>query len=221
MAHSNIGSPLAFSALSCIGDRADCSIACPSVPQKPWNTPKTPAAVWKRGQQATVIWHKNSRIGGFYKMAFEWDCWSQGSFKCGKSAICGRDKQGRTYTNNITVPAVFPGGAYVVAQTWYGGLHWQIQRAHHSDYYSCSFVRIQGGDIQSSYTPKFRPNLDPTTRLGQLGSLPRDVCATRSTRIPECEGGPCVPKKVQYTVPDEFADGHRPTPLSALHYFTI
>jgi len=67
-AHSNLGYPLAYSKVACKGKRRWCQGACPPV----WkglarNSPRKPAAVWRRGQRVRIVWHKNNHIDGFYR----------------------------------------------------------------------------------------------------------------------------------------------------------
>lgn len=137
-AHSNVGQPLAYNAISCKASTNWCKGSCPPLWKgKTRNTPQKPAAVWKRGQTVEIIYHKNNHVGGFYrrslvpvkymfdekwhkKTAFDFGCWQQGTFQCGKNAVCGADLKGRAYKNKITIPAVFPDGNYVFAQVWYG-----------------------------------------------------------------------------------------------------
>lgn len=140
VAHSNLGYPLPYSTISCKASESWCKGACPPLwksVQSKFDSPDKPAATWRRGESVEIVWHKNNHIGGFYrralvpvkymmdrawhqKTAFEWGCWSQGTFQCGKSAKCGGDKKGRAYKNMMTVPTVFPDGDYVFAQVWYG-----------------------------------------------------------------------------------------------------
>ncbi len=186
-----------------------------------FNSPEKPAAKWKRGDSVEITWHKNNHIGGFYrrslvpvkhmmdrdwhqKAAFEWGCWSQGTFQCGQSDKCGGDNKNRAYKNQMTVPTVFPDGDYVFAQVWYGGLHWQGKKPKYSDYYACSFVRVEGGPLTSTYKSIFTPG-------AKKRNIPAGVCATGSVRTNECGGEACESGPVKETKPAEFQNGDGPT----------
>lgn len=141
-AHSSLGEPLPYSTYACKGDTTWCKTPCPPLSrngQAPArNSPQDPAATWKRGDTVQITWHKNNHRGGFYrrslvpvkhmfdhawhkKTAFDFGCWAQGTFNCGKDTpLCGGDKKGRAYRNSIKIPSVFPDGDYVFAQVWYG-----------------------------------------------------------------------------------------------------
>ncbi len=223
-AHSNLGYPLPYSRIACKASESWCKGACPPMWKSTrgrYNSPDKPAATWRRGQRVEIVWHKNNHIGGFYrrslvpvnhmmdrkwhqKAAFEWGCWSQGTFNCGRSARCGGDKKGKAYKNIMTVPSVFPDGDYVFSQAWYGGLHWQGKRPKYSDYYACSFVRIRGGKLTPSYKATFRPGK-------KKRNIPEGVCATGSTRLMQCGGDGCEKGPVFKTKPAEFQRSSGPT----------
>lgn len=153
-------------------------------------------------------WHK--------KTAFDFGCWSQGSFNCGRNErLCGGDKKGRAYKNKVTIPSVFPDGDYVFAQVWYGGLQWQAEAPKYADYYSCSFVEIRGGKpITSSHTASFQPN--PKAKSKFLEHIPKTQCGTGSIRVNECDGEACEQKPVIGAVPEEFQNNRRPTVLASI-----
>ena len=132
-----------YNRLACKADAKWCRGACPPIWRTGWaqarNSPGRPAAVWRRGQSVDIVYHKNNHRGGLYRRslvpvqhmfdrgwhcrgAFEWGCWSQGSFKCGRSQLCGEDQFGISYKSRMKVPLVFPDGDYVFAQVWYGGV---------------------------------------------------------------------------------------------------
>ncbi len=225
-AHSSLGDPLPYSTYACKGDTTWCKTPCPPLSLRgkapARNSPEDPAATWARGDKVTITWHKNNHRGGFYrrslvpvkhmfdhdwhkKTAFDWGCWSQGSFICGKDTpLCGGDKKGKAYRNTITIPGVFPDGDYVFAQVWFGGLHWQGKAPKYADYWSCAFVKIQGGKKVDSYTPKFRPSANP--RRG----VPKGKCETGSVRPLECGGEACENGPVKHTLPEEFLGGGLP-----------
>lgn len=221
-AHSNLGYPPPYAFRSCRIASDWCERkACPPTNIAPQlNSPEKPAAVWRRGQKVTITWHKNNHIGGFYrrslvpvdhmydhkwhaKTAFDYGCWSQGTFKCTKNKVlCGGDNKNRAYRNAITIPPVFPNGDYVFAQVWYGGLHWRGKYPNHSDYFACSFVKIVGDEpvekeAMSSWTGKDKKCATGSTKPLQCGGHCGDAC-----------GGPkCPDSAVKTTVPEEFMFG--------------
>lgn len=132
-AHSNVGKPLAYNKMACKASAKWCKGACPPIWKsggaKFRNTPSNPSAVWKRGQRVEIVWHKNNHIGGFYrrslvpvkhmfkkawhdKTAFDFGCWGQGTFKCGKNKVCGADLKSLAYKNTVVIPDIFPDGDY-------------------------------------------------------------------------------------------------------------
>lgn len=172
--HYNLKHPAPYNDFQCSpASKNDpiCGPGCPTILssgiQKAHNTPATPSAVWRRGQNVTIEWHRNNHEGGFYRRslvpvdnmfdiswhartAFGWGCWSQGTFLCGglpASGSCGTDLRGLAYSNNMTVPAVFPDGDYVFAMVWYGGIDLPKRVTFFPDYYTCAFVRIEGGPL--------------------------------------------------------------------------
>lgn len=227
-AHSNVGNPLAYNPTACKASEPWCKGSCPPV----WKTGKAiarnsvekPAATWERGQKIEIIWHKNNHVGGFYrrslvpvkymfdeawhkKTAFDFGCWSQGTFQCGKSDVCGDDAKGRAYKNEMVVPSVFPDGDYVFAQVWFGGLHWMGTYSKYSDYFACSFIRIKGGTpVTSEYESTFTGK-DKTCNTGKTFPL-------------DCGGDGCIekdgkPRPAFEAVPREFENGGKPSVLAS------
>lgn len=228
-AHYNLKDPFPYNPIDC--NPPECLGPCPSVWKsghgKLRNSPSSPSRTWHRGQNVTIEWQRNNHEGGFYrrslvpvqymnsdywheKTAFEFGCWSQGRFSCGKSGElepCGTDYHGLAYRNNMTVPFVFPDGDYVFAMVWYGGLHWRLTKANFANYFTCAFVRIEGGPLKIEHYPSFnsgRSNAD---------NVP-GKCLTSSTFIGECGGVKCKRNEVQYSLPREFLAGKFPLPLS-------
>jgi len=149
--HTNIGYPKPYNKWACDQSRSWCFNApCPPIyktgPNAAINSPKNPSAVWKRGQEVSIVWHKNNHNGGFYRRslvpvnkmfdhkwhkltAFDYGCWSQGKFqcnncplqkhhkKCSYSWYCGGDKTGKAYKNKVVIPPVFPGKFIIHAKT--------------------------------------------------------------------------------------------------------
>ncbi len=140
-------------------------------------------------------WHKRT--------AFDFGCWQQGTFQCGKNAVCGADAKGKAYKNKIVVPRVFPDGDYVFAQVWYGGLHWRGTYSKYSDYFACSFIRIKGG---ASLISKYQ-----TTFTGK-----DKKCKTGKTFPLDCKGDGCGMSRSSFTaVPKEFEGGKKPYVLAS------
>ena len=224
--HSDLGYPEPYNN-ACKGDQPCVKYACPKVGWRPRNTPQRPFATWRRGQRVEIIWHKNNHSGGFYRRslvpikhmhshewhqrtAFEYGCWSQGTFKCGKRRVCGKDMKGLAYKNTMVVPDMVPDGVYAFAQAWYGGVDWRLTSPKYSDYYACSFIRIQGGNpVRWAVTPKFVPSA--TKKKG----VPMGKCRTGALRALECKGAECSHKKVKYSVPLEFLNGRKPPAVKA------
>lgn len=227
-AHFNLKHPAPYNPQAC--NPPNCPGPCPAI----WktggarvrNTPSTPSAVWRRGESVTVQWHRNNHDGGMYRrsfvpvehmhdrdwhdsMAFDWGCWSQGRFSCPATGIfkpCGTDKGKEAYHNSFEVPAVLPDGDYVFSMVWFGGVHFELEKAGFDDYYTCAFVTIQGGDFAESYTPTFTPGQDRMN--GKDGT-----CLTTSTFPRECGGTKCEDRKPFRTVAKPFEGGKSPAPL--------
>lgn len=225
-AHFNFKHPFPYNRISCKSTEPWCQNACPPIWRtggaKARNSPRNPSATWRRGQHVTIEWHKNNHVGGFYRRslvpvkhmfspywhkrtAFEFGCWSQGSFYCGKSPSCGTDKRGIAYRNKMIVPKVVPNGDYVLAMVWYGGFDWLRDRAVFSDFYACSFVRIRGGPLLRSHTPVF--NAGRSKRNG----IPYGMCGSCSVSVNECGGHPCKKRKPGPLKPVEFQNRRPPT----------
>lgn len=218
-AHFNFYKPMPYNPIDC--NKPDCQGPCPPIWKtgraKARNSPSNPSATWQRGQNVQIEWNRNNHEGGYYrrslvpvkymnsfdwhkKTAFEWGCWNQNRYFCGFKKECGTDKKGMGYRNTMTVPKTFPDGDYVFAMLWYGGLHWRRNKAHFSDYHSCAFVRIKGGELVSKHTPTF-------VRGTNHRKVKAGTCASTSSFIGECGGGPCDKNKVTEDVPGVFRNG--------------
>lgn len=218
-AHYNLIYPHPYNPIDC--NRPDCSGPCPPV----WpGQSRKPVATWKRGDWVQIQWNRNNHEGGFYKRSlvpvkfmhngyyhkktsFEWGCWAQGRYMCGKKRSCGTDNRGFAYRNWMQVPTVFPDGDYVFAMTWFGGLHWQRKKAHFSDYYTCSFVRIRGGVKKKYWKPRFVPGTSHR-------NVPKGKCASTSLFLHECKGQECKNNPVYISRPGVFRGKRQPPALS-------
>ncbi len=127
LAHYNLIYPRPYNPIDC--NLPDCPGPCPPV----WKAhSRRPVATWKRGQWVRISWNRNNHEGGFYKRAlvpvkymhnrywhkktsFEWGCWAQNRYMCGRKRSCGTDRRGFAYRNFMQVPTVFPDGDYVVS----------------------------------------------------------------------------------------------------------
>lgn len=220
-AHYNIKSPAPYNPIDC--NPPQCRGPCPPIwsrgKARARNSPSNPSAVWRRGQEVTIDWHRNNHEGGFYrrtlvpvkymnskawhkKMAFDWGCWEQGRFMCGKSAPCGTDKKGFAYRNKMRVPNVYPDGDYVFGMVWYGGVHFRRKRGFFSDYYTCSYVRIKGGALAASHTPTYTPGRSHRR-------VPAGQCLTSKLNIGQCGGEECTGPTFN-AVPGVFSNGKTP-----------
>ena len=124
------------------------------------------------------------------KFTFQISCWSSGLHKCESrnKHVCGNDKEGMAYRAPITVPTAYPDGIYVLGWAWYGGGDFKDDSLF-GDYYSCSFVKIEGGArLSSSSKPVFAPGLN---------TKHRDGCLSSTDRVGVCKREPCRGHKVQ------------------------
>lgn len=203
----------------------DCRGPCPPI----WktgggaarNSPSRPSRVWRRDTHVTIEWHRNNHEGGFYrrslvpvkhmndykwheKTAFEWGCFTQNRYYCGKKSACGTDKEHFAYRNSMRVPSVFPDGDYVFAMVWFGGIHWRRNRGFFSDYWTCAFVRIEGGALKEAHTPTFNAGKN------HRANVPKGKCAATSNWVGQCGGYPCKRNPVWASEPGAFEAGKTP-----------
>lgn len=225
-AHFNLRSPMPYNPIDCNPPR--CRGPCPPIwkmgKSKARNDRDHPSAIWKRGQKVKIQWHKNNHWGGFYrrslvpvkhmfdadwheKTAFNWGCWSQGLYHCGFEKECGTDLRGRGYENIMQVPDVLPDGDYVFSMTWFGGLNPQRTKSHFSNYFSCVFVKIQGGKRKDFYTPTFTPG------HSEEFQQPEGKCLSGAEDLGECGGEECDDKPAKAGVPPGFRWGGSPPQL--------
>ncbi len=74
-----------------------------------------------------------------------------------------------------------------------------------ADYYTCAFVRIQGGrPLADSYKPRF------VAGKNHLPGVPKGKCVSTSQWIGQCGGLQCDGKPVIISIPGEFWSGRRP-----------
>ena len=114
------------------------------------------------------------------------------------------------YETRAVIPPVIPDGTYVLGWAWYGGIGGSLKgntvKDPHpiglfSDYWSCAFVEISGGDrLTGSYTPVFVNGL--------VRDWP-DGCNAANDRPGVCTYEPC-PVRGKFRKPMEFASGNPP-----------
>lgn len=136
-------------------------------------------------------WHK--------KLTLLHGCWESGAFKCANGEDCGTDKNKDAFGRWVDIPSVFDDGIYVMGYVWYGGLRWQRDFGQFSDFYSCSFVRIRGGDpLGGRYTPFFE--------AGEGDKIENGKCLTSASSINDCRTG-CNGKRAFWAIPKVFEMG--------------
>lgn len=108
------------------------------------------------------------------------------------------------YTTTVIIPNVIPDGNYVLGWVWYGGLDGTLEGLEKSiglyaDYWSCSFIRISGGEqLQSEFQPTFTNNLKNRWE---------DGCLAANDRPGNCVFEPCV-RNATVQIPWEFKEGN-------------
>lgn len=207
--HSHLGFPKPTRRLDCrVGNRRKaCPGPCPALDtfgQPSGITASNPAATWRRGEHRTITWHRNNHgngESGFVRLTlvpvskmmdksaharytFQISCWSAGLHWCSSRNVheCGNDAEGKAYGVKITVPTSYPDGVYVFGWAWYGGGDFRA-RSFFGDYYSCSFVRINGGTGPlAQYKPVF---------IAGKNQQHSDSCLSSVNRIGACPREPC------------------------------
>lgn len=202
---------------------------CPACPRikpdksKNANSEDKPEVTWKRGQRVPIRWAKNNHRGGFVRMAivpvekmndhgyqrrlaFYYGCWQQNLHKCDQNP-CGADKKDWVLKRDIVIPAVVPDGVYSFSWVWYGGIDFTMKMPKFADYYSCSFIRIQGGDsLIESYNPFFD--------AGPGNNVP-NTCKTGNFEPGTCtQQSQCLDGMVFNNIPLPFQNGARPPPIT-------
>lgn len=212
--HSHLARPLPTRRLDCRvgnGRPRACHGPCPPLDtygEPTGISPQRPAEVWRRGQSRIISWHRNNhgkRESGFVrltlvpvskmmdktahkKFTFQISCWSSGLHRCysRREEVCGNDAEGLAYEVPITVPSVYPDGVYVFGWAWYGGGDFR-GRGFFGDYYSCSFIRIEGGSrLTTSYSPRFVAGSHQPSQSSCISSVDRiGVCSREPCRGPQ------------------------------------
>lgn len=214
--HSHLANPLPTRRLDCRagnGRPRDCYGPCPPLNNYGAPTgisPSHPAEIWRRGQTRMISWHRNNHgkgESGFVRFTlvpikkmmdksaharftFQISCWDSGLHSCKSRSkhVCGNDAEGKAYKVPVVVPSAYPDGVYVFGWAWYGGGDYK-GRSFFGDYYSCSFIRMQGGlPVTSSSKPVFVPGIN---------SRFRDGCLASTNRLGRCAREPCYGGNVQ------------------------
>lgn len=153
--------------------------------------------------------------------AFHYSCWGAKTEvvrgnglkkkKYGFSLIGNDGSQHRfpksVYVTKVYIPPVIPNGIYVLGWMWYGGTGSKVKTnaqqkpssyGYFGDYYSCSFIRIEGGvPLQNSYTPKFDNDMSKFSKEG---------CMAANDAPGVCKREPCR-VKAKFQKPREFKNG--------------
>lgn len=120
---------------------------------------------------------------------------------------------------DITIPPVVPDGDYVLGWVWFGGVGGALKNpltntfkfGFFGDYWSCSFVRVVGGQpLQNSYTPVFINDMKHNSLRG---------CYAANDDPGICKFEPCTKSRARYQVPKPFKRG-RPAKLNPGNFET-
>lgn len=154
--------------------------------------------LWNRNQRATVVWTRNGHRYGFIRLTlvpiekrmsfsahakytFHYACFESNPSNCDPDEFnCGTDDI--IYTTEFKVPKV-PDGDYVLGWSWYGAAAQTNNEVWYNfgDYWSCSFIRIQGGASES------RKDFVPIFKSGT--GEPR--CNALTNQLHVCQIEPC------------------------------
>ena len=175
-----------------------CSGPCIATSSWQYNS-SAPVTTWKRACRYRVRWARNKHKHGFVRLslvpvddrdsfhahasyAFHTTCFEVGQRKCNpKSYSCGTDST--MYETSVRAPRV-PDGLYVLGWSWYGsyalGADGDVN-FHFGDYYSCSYIRIEGGGKVS----------DERTRAEFKPRNARNRCKSLANTLGVCKVEPC------------------------------
>lgn len=222
--HSHLANPLPTRRLDCRagnGRPRNCYGPCPPLDRygRPTGvSADKPAERWRRGERRYISWHRNNHGNGesgfvrftlvpipammnraaHNRFTFQISCWSSGLHYCRsrKEHICGNDAGGKAYRVPITVPSSYPDGVYAFGWSWYGAGDYR-GKSYFGDYYSCSFIQIQGGNpVTTSSKSIFYPGLSQKhghacmSAADRLGICPREPCNVGKVRSMRPSGLP-------------------------------
>lgn len=208
------------------GGRGTCDQGCPTYPLSHTRyTENDPIRTWQRGMTYPMKWARNNHHGGFISIAilpiadmmnkekqkrysFYQGCWEQKRVRCRGGEACGTDNE--IFERDITIPNVMPDGIYAFTFTWFGGLHFKKDFGKFPDYHSCAFIRIEGGNLDT--TEGFQPFFDSGDEGNQAvsGRCHAAVDEPGICPITGC-AGPRWP--VQITVPKAFQGNQSPAKI--------
>lgn len=159
--------------------------------------------------------------------AFLYTCWGANAVPASSDEM-GRDDYGYTligsdgdqhnfaigyYTRQVIIPPCVPDGDYVLGFAWYGGTTSLVdgtnpqkpsKYGYYGDYWSCAFVRIEGGvKLASKCKPVFDNDMTVFSTKG---------CMSTVDRPGPCTYEPCE-KTGRYRKPQPFKNG-APPPLT-------
>lgn len=228
----------------------ECRLACPMIlhPDDMINSPSKPAEVWRRGDTVKVCYARNNHHGGLSRLSLvpvsvmndrTWHsrltllhtCFNTGRTACDNSGgpksmrdmDCGTDRSHVVLCHEIRIPRIYPDGDYVLGHVWYGGVHFKRAHGHFFDYYSCSFIRIEGGlsdycrherKLNMTYKPFFdtgmtkdemwdmkqkeeEMKLEKNENRRKL-EIRGEKCLTSATWIGKCDGDGCANEPSYY-----------------------
>lgn len=206
-AHSFLSDPEpyyhVFKTKNCRGSQ--CDQACPDIqrPGRMENSESNPEKTWRRGDKINIKWARNNHRGGIVRFSIVpidqmmsrsahskyfiyAGCWDQGEYRC-SGKLCGSDTDRIGFSRDIEIPKVIPDGVYIFAYVWFGGLHFSRKRGDFADYYSCAYVRISGGSMESSYQPTWEAGITGKYEAGGKCHTDADEPNTCSPRT-GCKG---------------------------------
>lgn len=182
--------------------------------------------VFKRGQNVTIVWPRNNHEGGFVRftlvpvsdrmsheahkrMVFHYACFESDRVPC-SYPYCGTDGKNTVFQTSVIIPSVYPDGLYVLGWAWFGGIMNRV--SYFGDYWSCSFIRIQGGaPVQLNYQPVFIPG----KKNHGANGVGESSCRSSVDNVGVCVREPCIGRTPSFTVPASFANGSVPSPIYA------
>lgn len=157
---------------------------------------------WRRGEEQKVTWIRNTHQFGFVRLAlvpekdrmnkkvhdantFHYACYDSNPQACRVPTLCGTGKT--EGTTKFKVPAV-PDGKYVLGWAWYGSFagrgKGKRELFHFGDYWSCSFIRVSGGNVAPvKGKAAFKPELVTGTGEG--------TCKSMNNKLGVCAVEPC------------------------------
>lgn len=121
------------------------------------------------------------------------------------------------YKLDIVIPDVVPDGKYMLAWAWFGGVDGKIKATpqepetggYFADYWSCSFVLVEGGaPLAASYMPKF---------VNDMPQWSSEGCIAHADDVGQCPVEHCRHRKGHYRKPAAFL-GNGPKPITLANF---